>query len=191
MTRRRVAVFSKHGQSTGDQKSGAYRSWRKMLQRCTSPNAINWHNYGGRGIRVCDRWRASFADFLSDMGEQPSTVHSLERTDNDRGYEPGNVVWATKTDQSRNRRNTRLLEIDGVAAPMVVWAEAAGVNECTIHSRLDQGKSDSEAVFMPSRYSTSPKPRFRPDAIEIAREWARKKKAANDNNGGGGPSDAA
>jgi len=75
-----------------------------MRQRCENPGNKSYPDYGGRGITVCEAWRASFEAFLADMGERPSRQHSIERNDNDRGYEPGNCRWALPTEQARNRR---------------------------------------------------------------------------------------
>ena len=75
-----------------------------MIQRCTNPNAPNWYLYGGRGITVCQRWRDSYTDFLADVGPRPGVDLSLDRIDNDGNYEPGNVRWATRSEQQRNKR---------------------------------------------------------------------------------------
>jgi hypothetical protein len=81
-----------------------YRSWRSMKTRCTNPNHEGYTYYGGRGIRVCDRWAESFETFLADMGDRPEGT-SLDRIDPDGDYEPGNVRWATASEQRRNRRD--------------------------------------------------------------------------------------
>lgn len=75
-----------------------------MKSRCTNPNHNRYEYYGGRGIRVCDRWLESFDNFIRDMGARPSEKHSLERIDPNGDYEPGNVVWATQKAQARNKR---------------------------------------------------------------------------------------
>jgi hypothetical protein len=81
-----------------------YRAWHNMKQRCLSPGHPKYRLWGGRGITVCERWRNSFAAFLADMGDRPSPHHSIDRIDDDGHYEPGNVRWATASEQRRNRR---------------------------------------------------------------------------------------
>jgi len=76
-----------------------------MMQRCHNPNNPGYYKYGGRGIKVCDRWRESFVHFLEDVGRKPSPELTLERIDNNKNYEPGNVCWATYTKQAENRRS--------------------------------------------------------------------------------------
>lgn len=103
--RRELSAASIRARSTthGMTDTPTYRSWRAMINRCTNPKTDDWHNYGGRGIQVCERWINSFENFLADMGERPAGK-SIERVDNEWHYEPGNCVWATPIAQGRNRR---------------------------------------------------------------------------------------
>lgn len=82
-----------------------YPRWQTMKRRCDDPGATGYKNYGGRGIKVCERWASSFENFLFDVGERPSPLHSLDRyPNNDGNYEPGNFRWATRKEQAQNRR---------------------------------------------------------------------------------------
>jgi hypothetical protein len=98
-------VFNREKQQ-GDQTREA-RVWRNMIHRCCRPGATGYRYYGGRGIKVCERWRHSYANFLADMGRCPEGC-SIDRINNDGDYEPGNCRWATKWQQARNKTNTRI-----------------------------------------------------------------------------------
>ena len=80
-----------------------YRVWCSMIRRCETSSTHNFHRYGGRGIKVCKRWRESFPNFALDVGPKPTKEHSLDRINNDEGYEPSNIRWATRSEQAKNR----------------------------------------------------------------------------------------
>ena len=114
-----------------------YHSWSGMVSRCTNPNGPNWEQYGGRGIKVCERWKV-FINFLEDMGPCPPGL-TIERIDNDGDYVPGNCCWATRKAQSRNRRGNRVFTIDGVTKTLNEWAVTYGVDRRLIAQRLKDG----------------------------------------------------
>lgn len=93
--------------------SPEYKAWCAMRDRCNRPNHVGYKDYGARGIKVCSEWQASFVAFLSCIGPKPSPKHSLDRVDVDGNYEPGNVRWATATEQARNKRKFKKVAAAG------------------------------------------------------------------------------
>ena len=100
-------------QKHGGRYSKAYGSWRAMKRRCYDESNKVYHNYGGRGIKVCDRWLNSFENFYKDMGERPSKNHSIDRIDVNGNYTPENCRWATMTEQQCNKRNNKYVDFNG------------------------------------------------------------------------------
>lgn len=96
---------TRHGHTRSGKESRVYSSWHSMGQRCRNPRATGYADYGGRGITICLRWQV-FENFLADMGERPIGT-SLDRIDNDGNYEPSNCRWATRTQQTFNRRKAK------------------------------------------------------------------------------------
>jgi hypothetical protein len=97
-----------HGDKPKRNVAPEYTAWTNMITRCANPKHNRWQHYGGRGIAVCRRWRASYQDFLADVGRRPSPGHSIDRyPDCDGNYEPGNVRWATAIEQRANQRRMK------------------------------------------------------------------------------------
>lgn len=129
-----------------------YSAWLNMIQRCTNPKATRYERYGGRGIKVCDRWRSSFDAFYADVGARPSPKHSIDRyPKNDGDYEPTNVRWATDAEQQRNRELNRFIEVDGQSMCLADAAHLRGIKPNTLHHRLGRGLSVEEALRQPRR----------------------------------------
>lgn len=140
----------KHGHARQGNISPEWRAWSSMRSRCLLETHPAYDRYGGRGIRVCERWE-SFEAFLEDMGPRPSADHSLDRKDNDGDYTPENCRWATRKQQTRNRRDNRLLTIEGVTKPAATWAEDVGLNYSILKDRIRSGWEPKRAVFTPRR----------------------------------------
>lgn len=119
-------------------KHSLYRTWSNIIQRCENTKNPSFHNYGGRGIKICDRWRHSFQAFIEDMGPRPSGM-SIEREDTNGNYEPSNCRWATRAEQARNTRAKRLIEFEGQMRHVAELAEQFGIAMKTIHWRASQG----------------------------------------------------
>lgn len=122
-----------------------YRRWIAMRSRCNDPAHHRYKNYGGRGIKVCERW-GSYKNFIEDMGLPPFPGATLDRIDNDGPYSPENVQWATRATQGKNRRNNRWLTAHGETLTVADWARKTGLQFSTIAARLRYGKTPEAAV---------------------------------------------
>jgi hypothetical protein len=116
-----------------------------MVSRCTKKGNKSYPDYGGRGIKVCDRWK-NYLLFLEDMGEKPSPEMTLERKDNNKNYEPGNVVWATRTEQNNNTRRNRFITYDGKTLTLNQWSKETGIPYNRIQWRLNSGWTVADAL---------------------------------------------
>lgn len=132
-----------------------YNTWQGLRTRCNNPKDKSYHNYGGRGIKVCDEWN-SFTQFLKDMGKKPSSKHTIDRIDNMGDYCAANCRWATCKEQNNNRRSNLLIEYKGETKTLKQWAEFTGLNHSTIASRLQEhGWSVEDALTVPARAKAS------------------------------------
>ncbi|MVO84153.1 hypothetical protein GPA10_05050 [Streptomyces sp. p1417] len=123
--------------ATGAHGRKLYKVWHNIRQRCENPEHRDWSRYGGRGIRVCERWQ-QFVNFHADMAPAYRAGLTVERTDNDGPYSPDNCRWATRTEQSRNRRNSQFATLYGRTAPVAEWAELLGLEAGVIRDRLNK-----------------------------------------------------
>lgn len=126
-----------------------YAAWASMIQRCTNPNSRAWSRYGGRGIKVCDRWRESFDAFVDDLGPRPGPYASIDRIDNEGHYEPDNCRWATEKQQQRNKRDNLRITVGDETLTLVEWSERTGIARTTISNRIYKGWDPAAAVTTP------------------------------------------
>lgn len=142
-------VTSTRSTTHGKSRTTEYRIWSGIKDRCLNPNSRDFPGWGGRGIKMCQQWQESFETFLDDVGGRPGKEFSLDRVDNEKGYEPGNVRWATMTEQHRNRRGNILLTFGGVTLPLPTMAEQYGMTRDSLQHRLDQGWSVERSLTTP------------------------------------------
>jgi hypothetical protein len=130
-----------HGMS----RTPTYGTWISMIRRCYDKRHDSYERYGARGIRVCERWKSSFASFFADMGERPIGM-TLDRIDNDLDYEAGNCRWGTAIEQNNNRRNTPFFTYHGRTQSLADWAREIGIPHRIAHWRLTHGWSIEKVV---------------------------------------------
>lgn len=144
-----VALSTKHGCSPSNAPAKVYVAHQSMMNRC---HRKGHPRYSGRGITVCDRWRfghenlSGFECFWKDMGDPPSSSHSIDRINNDLGYSPENCRWATKRQQTLNRSNTLRSEFNGSVITIVEISELTGISYSKIYPRIKRGMSADDAV---------------------------------------------
>jgi hypothetical protein len=115
-----------------------YNTWCRIKARCLNKKSKDYPNYGGRGITMCDDWVKSFYRFFDDMGPRPSKSYSIDRIDNNKGYCPENCRWATTSQQSRNKRNNRIISFNGKTMILQDWANELGICWTTLNERLQK-----------------------------------------------------
>lgn len=154
----RTSASLRRGQSFGCRKcrprrvprpgSALRRIWYGMQSRCDHPDDPKYTRYGARGIKVCDRWR-TFENFYADMGDRPSSRHTLERKNNDGDYAPDNVVWALPVQQSNNRSTSLCIEINGRTQTLAQWCREYETSVGRVWARMERG-------WLPLRALTEP-----------------------------------
>jgi hypothetical protein len=140
-----------HGKTThGRTYDPIYEIWCGMIKRCYNRKHKDWRLYGGKGIRVCARWRHTFAAFLADMGERPSPKHSIDRRDGTKGYSPENCRWATAKEQANNTAANRRLTYNGVTRTLSQWADVVGIDMQLLSARNRAGWSVERVLTKPA-----------------------------------------
>lgn len=140
------ASLQRHGYTKKGQWNSEYRAWMAMRVRCLNPKSKNYHQYGGRGITICERWLVGDGAmtapecFLLDMGKKPTPRHSLDRIDNNGSYSPENCRWATRITQLRNRRCNSMVEFNGRMVCMAELSEITGISISTLYHRRKMGR---------------------------------------------------
>lgn len=130
----------------GNSGSLEYYIWQQMKNRCTNPNAKYYEYYGGRGIKISDRWLNSFENFYADMGPKPTNQHSIDRIDNNGNYEPGNCRWGTKIEQMNNRSNNIIVNYKNKEYTLAEISRTFNINYDLLRQRVNRGWSIIEAI---------------------------------------------
>lgn len=141
----RTELNTKRLTTHGMRHTAIYEVWCGMKGRCLNVKKDCYKDYGGRGIKVCDRW-LKFENFLADMGERPEGM-SIERIDNDGNYEPGNCKWATSKEQSNNKRSCVIISYGGKKMSLKEWAKHLNINYGTLWDRINRRGWSIEKAF--------------------------------------------
>ncbi len=144
---RRVKLVRALKTTHGLTRSGAYRSWTAMRTRCFNPNAINYRDYGGRGVSICYRWE-SFENFYADMGPRPAGM-SLDRIDNNGPYSPENCRWASTDEQHNNQRSSHIITVNGKSLTLTQWSRLINMKRSSLSNRIRRGWSAERAITEP------------------------------------------
>lgn len=137
----------KAGKTHGMSKTKIYSVWRAMIQRCYNNGQERCRNYGGRGIKVCDRWKESFDNFYKDMGDDYKEGLSIDRINVNGNYELSNCRWATAEQQSNNKTTSKSITIGSDTKSIEGWERSSGTNKRTIRTRLQRGWNPVQAVY--------------------------------------------
>lgn len=139
-----------HGHTSRENgMSKEYAAWLAAKQRCDNPNNKAYHNYGGRGIKMSIEFRESFICFLEHVGTCPDDSLTLDRINNKKGYQRGNLAWRSQHEQARNKRNNRLMTHNGKTMCTTDWAIELNMDVRTLRNRLSKGWSDERTLTEP------------------------------------------
>jgi hypothetical protein len=133
-------------------KTAIHHVWRTMLDRCYNPNANQYEDYGGRGIKVCKEWH-QFENFFAEMGGQPYKGATIDRIDNNKGYSEDNCKWSSRWGQARNKRNNRLVTAFGKTQTVTDWAVEYGMPPRTLFNRLFRANMEPETALVAPLYA--------------------------------------
>jgi hypothetical protein len=140
-------ILGKATRQHGMTKTRMYKIWVGIRKRCYNPKMKSYADYGGRGIKVCDKWNTAFINFYNDMKEGYADNLSLEREDPNGHYEKSNCRWATATEQARNKRDSRFIECDGSKRTLAEWEDVSGTGRSTISWRIKNGWPIQRAIY--------------------------------------------
>ena len=146
----RSEKHTKHGHNMSHSKGSctkSYYTWQAMKRRCLTDYDSKSEYYKGKGITICDEWIGSFESFLSDMGEPPTKLHSIDRIDNSKGYSKENCRWATQLQQANNKSNNVKITVNATTKNLCQWVQISGIKRKTITSRIKRGWSEYDAIM--------------------------------------------
>lgn len=142
-------IGNKNRLTHGLTKSPEYWIWRSMKARCFNPKTHSYKSYGGRGITVCKKWVNSFENFYKDIGPRPNSTYQIDRINNNGNYSPKNCRWVTASENSSNRRTSKMITFNGKTLSATEWAKRIGMNRGGITKRLQKGWPLKKALTTP------------------------------------------
>jgi hypothetical protein len=166
------------GRAHGKSGTREHRIWKAIKTRCTNPNQPSFKYYGARGITIHDKYKNDFMAFLTDIGPAPTSKHTVDRIDTNKGYEPGNIRWATYKEQANNKRNNSIYTHKGITMTLSKWGDLAVVDARTIMHRLKRGWEFGRAISTPMRKGKIgyqiPDEQLKEPTKRRVRSWRRK-----------------
>lgn len=146
----RSKITRERSSSHNKTETKAYKTWRSMKERCLLENNNSFYRYGERGIKICEEWEKSFDSFYMDMGDPPFG-YTLDRIDNNLGYNKINCKWSTRKEQANNTSRNRNITFNDKTQSAKAWSEEYNIGYCTFLYRIKNGWSIEKALLTPSR----------------------------------------